>query len=316
MLGRHGSPVLLLVWLLPGVALAQPGVPQTWMEDPQRGTGRSIWVSPDSLERASEVYVVGGTGTLLRFEEDVSPQGTELFGGEGQFELGITEGWVIVAPRRDLARGDRFLLLVTLKDGTQLPFTIAPASGLGDGQVNVFAASRTPQALLRELERERERTALLQAELQREREEKVSVDHALAALVVQDETAVAQFVSFERWTFREEPIWVQAVLYSTAEDSPVAGKVAVVFDVVNHETSGSWDFQEVRLTTLEGGKAKPLAVRVSQNSVAPGKAGRIAVVTDLRSLALEETDTTLVFELFRKSGVRQAYIQVATKDLR
>jgi hypothetical protein len=105
---------------------------------------RNIYLSDHPSLGASEVYVSAGIVTVLRVEQPCEPARTKMLGWEGRFEPVVCAGKsVLLVPLRDLEPQDRFLLLVTLADGTELPFTVtsrqeAIDDRTGDQQVNVF----------------------------------------------------------------------------------------------------------------------------------------------------------------------------------
>lgn len=141
---------------------------------------------------ANKIYVAGRVATVLRFEKEVDPEQTRMLGSEGWFEPLLVGGKkVVLEPLRDIEPGDRFMLLVTLRDGTEVPFVVTseqqPLDGrrVADQQVTVIrnleSASAVQASLYESLKRERD----LREKVERYEQED-SVEHALAALLAKD----------------------------------------------------------------------------------------------------------------------------------
>jgi hypothetical protein len=73
--------------------------------------------------------------------------------------------------------------------------------------------------------------------------------------------------------------------------------------------------QEARLSTFTTWQPKPFALRTTPSSIPPGKAGHIAIVTDLTSFDPTKDGDKLVLELFRNGGLRQAYVELLPANL-
>ena len=118
---------------------------------------RTLILAEHPRTEAHTVYVGGRVATVLRFEKPCDPERTKLLGWEGRFEPLVCGGKsVVLYPLHDLTPEDRFMLLVTLKDGTELPFTVtAHRQSYGDWeidqQVNVFADRESYDAVLSSL---------------------------------------------------------------------------------------------------------------------------------------------------------------------
>ncbi|ADO68682.1 uncharacterized protein STAUR_0878 [Stigmatella aurantiaca DW4/3-1] len=90
---------------------------------------RTEKVSDHPSIRTSSVYVSGQVATVLRVEKDVDPAKTKLLGWERRFEpLLVGSKKVVLEPIRDLAIDETVPLLVTLVDGTEIPFIVKPPS--------------------------------------------------------------------------------------------------------------------------------------------------------------------------------------------
>jgi hypothetical protein len=151
----------------------------------------------------SSVYVSGQIATVLHFEKDVDPTKTKLLGWEGRFEpLLVGSKMVVIMPIRDLNRDEVIPLLVTLVDGTEIPFIVKPQSlekwGWTDHQVNVFKDREGYNAVLSSLNDSLKRERELSEENERFKKEENSVDHAYATLLCKrprEEDAVSQRAS-------------------------------------------------------------------------------------------------------------------------
>jgi len=138
------------------------------------------------------IYVKGQVVTTLRFEQLVDASKTKMIGWEGRIEpLAVVRNKVILEPIHDLNKDEGIPLVVTLADGTEIPFLVRPPwsnKGRGwrpiiDQQVDVFK-NRESYAAMRAalLDTLKEKEALAE-ENQRYRKEETSEDHALAALL-------------------------------------------------------------------------------------------------------------------------------------
>ena len=166
----------LLLVLVASVAVAGDRAPRV----------RNVYLRDDPKNEVPRVYVTGQVATVLRFQQPCDPARTKMRDWEGRFEPVVCAGKrVLVEPLQNLEPEDRFLLLVTLADGKELPFTL---TAIGqewqwpDQQVNVFLDPETRDALRARLEDTRTRERLLEeATLRYGRED--TEDHALARLV-------------------------------------------------------------------------------------------------------------------------------------
>jgi uncharacterized protein (TIGR02268 family) len=137
---------------------------------------------PDRLARL--VYVAGEVATVLHFEKDVDPARTKMEGWEGRFEpLAVAGKVVVLVPILDLTPEDRLPLVVTLVDGTQVPFTVTADKATVDHQVNLFWDPETTRYLRADLENALGRERRYREENERYAQEANSPDHALAALL-------------------------------------------------------------------------------------------------------------------------------------
>lgn len=272
---------------------------------------RSLYLPENSTSETPAVYVARGVVTTLRFERSCDPSRTRLLGWEGRFEPLLVGGRsVVIVPLKDMDPGDPFMLLVTLMDGTELTFTVTASETYRDGQVDVYADAASSEAvrlMLRENQKLRE-------ENRRHHEQGTSVDHALAALLANNEVSMTSFKELETMLLREEGVDILVSLLVTKEKMPKR-KVAVVFTVTNKEPEKSWELMEARLSVQATQEAKAFALRAFPDSIAPGRTGRVVMVTDLSGFDPKKDGDTLVFELFRNGGRQQGYIVLNYKRL-
>jgi hypothetical protein len=144
---RPTHPILSVLFLLflSSVTMAR--------EFDARLESRTLQISDHPADTAHTLYVAGRVNTVLRFEQDCDPDRTRLTGWEGRFEPLLVGGRkVVLEPLRDLGVDERIPLLVTLADGTEIPFVLSPPSrekwGWTDHQVNVFKNRESYDAVL------------------------------------------------------------------------------------------------------------------------------------------------------------------------
>ncbi len=281
---------------------------------------RSIFLSDHTSREAPDVYVVGGIVTVLRLEQPCDPARTRMLAWEGRFEPVECAGKrVLIEPLRDLEPKDRLMLLVTLVDGTELPFTVTsrqntPEDRTGDQQVNVFRDRDAPRAVLAALYDALWREGQLKEEIERYRKED-SVNHALAALLAKGDAKQTPFRE-QYASLLTSPTGVEFRV--SVQASRHRDKAAVVFKVRNNSPTEPWSLMEARLITDDGREERPFALRASQTYWGPGgQSGRIAVVLDASAFNSKTGPDRLVLELFRQGdGLRQAWVHLDQQLLR
>jgi uncharacterized protein (TIGR02268 family) len=268
---------------------------------------KNIYLSQHPAETAHRVYVAGRVATVLRFEAHVDQAQTRMIGWEGWFEPLLVGGKkVVLEPLRDIEPGDRFMLLVTLTDGTAIPFIVTsrqqPLDGRreADQQVNVFqsldSSSAVQASLYASLERERD----LREKVERyERED--SADHALAALLAKDAIRQTPFRPQEKWVLREGDVEFAVQTFKGK------GKAGVIFKITNQE-SHPWKLKMARLYTATGWKDRPFALRMNRDEISPGTTGYVAVVADKSAFEVAKGVEPLLLELYRSDGYRQLFV--------
>jgi hypothetical protein len=251
--------------------------------------------------------------TVLRFEQDVDPAQTRLLGWEGRFEpLLVGSKKVVIEPLRDLGRDEGVPLLVTLADGTALPFLVRPPFSKKDGgwtpwtdhQVNVFMQRGSYEHIRSSLDDSLKRERDLSEENARLKKEENSVDHALATLLVNGEVKKTPFRRKRFWRSKNEDMDIVVELF----EGP--GKAAAVVHLTNTYYGGSWEFDGASLTRdFTSYTARPFALRMNREVIVPGQSGKIAVVADKSAFATEGGPLAdLVLQIFRGDGFLQVSV--------
>jgi uncharacterized protein (TIGR02268 family) len=283
---------------------------------------RAFFLSKNPVSKVPTLYVAGGVVTVLRFEQPCDGKRTTLLGWEGRFEPVECAGKrVLLEPLHNLEPEDRFLLLVTLADGTELPFTVTASTTRRDMQVDIYPDPDTPEAVRVTLEETRKENKLLRAKVRRQEDEERwknemlnSTEYSLATLLAQDEISLTQLKELDNRVLRGEGV---EILVSTLVpiDRMAKRKVAVVFEVTNKDPEKPWVLHSARIAALATDETKPFTAHGGPDQIAPGQTGRIALVYDLASFDPVKDGDKIVFELFRGNGERQSYIVWDTKNL-
>jgi uncharacterized protein (TIGR02268 family) len=265
----------------------------------------------------SSVYVSGQIATVLHFEKDVDPTKTKLLGWEGRFEPLVVGGkMVVIMPIRDLNRDEAVPLLVTLADGTEIPFIVKPQSfeewGWTDNQVNVFQNPDSYKAVLSELYDTLKKERALSEENQRLKKEENSVDHALATLLLNDEVKKTPFTRTKFYRFDNEDMDIKVAIFAGP------GKAAVVVYLTNTYYGGDWKFDGAYLTRdYTHFTARPFAIRMDRAIIVPGQSGKVAVVVDEGAFKTKGGDMTgLALQIFRGDGLLQVAVTLEASLIR
>lgn len=284
------GPSALFLVLLASAALAQERV----------SVIRDISPPGGPEEVVSPLHVAGGVASVLRFQQAVDPARTKLLGWEGRFEPLLAQGRsVVLVPLQELSPEDRFLLLVTLNDGTELPFTVMAQEGKVDHQVNVVPDDDPLASMRTQLSAALMRERLNKADAERYRQEKNSVDHSLAALLASGAARQTPFRPRHRQQLDCEGLKVDVGWFEGK------GKVAVVFHVRNQDSRKPWRLGEARLSTMKTRESRAFALRMDRDEVAPGSSGAFAVVADAGAFESQQGIQHLVLEIFRPDGAPQ-----------
>lgn len=289
------SCLLLLLWA--SVALAAGRHP----------VERNLFLSQHPRDDAPRIYVGGRVATVLHFEKPCDAARTRMLGWEGRFEPLLVGGrTVVLYPLQDLTPEDRFLLLVTLADGSELPFTVTAHRQLHDErevdqQVNVFADREGYDAVLSSLYASLRRERELTAQVERYQRED-SVDHALAALLAKGAVKQTPLRYIRKQLFKSEDADIVAETFMSSD------KAALVFRVKNLHPDAPWGLMEARLKTATTWEARPFALRMEGGAIAPGASGNLVVVVDACAFVSKNGPERLVLELFRSDGMQQAVV--------
>lgn len=268
---------------------------------------RPILLSEHPDNSTHRVYVKGQIATVLRFEKPVEQGKTRLLGWEGRFEPLVVVGRrVLLEPLHDLAPEEGVPLLVTLVDGTEIPFLLRPPdrdrAGWTDQQVNVFKDRESYEAMHSALMRALKETQTLGEENERLRKEESSPDHALAALLLSGAIRQTPFVVKRRWSFKEADADIEVIVFSGRS------KAAVVFNITNHDSEQSWRLTRTHSWSTTNGQPRAVAVKTARPSIPPREAGSVAIVVDRSAFMGMDGPGQLALELFRHDGQRQVQV--------
>ncbi|OJH33869.1 DUF2381 family protein [Cystobacter ferrugineus] len=299
-----GSALFLV--LVASVAMARERIPSV----------RSVYVRNSEWETANQLFVTRDVTTVLRFQQSCTEAGTKMLGWEGRFEPVQCAGKrVLVEPIQKLEPEDRFLLVVRLADGTEVPFTVSGSSWKEgewpDQQVNVFLKPDDPDALRNQLEESKARERELWEQLRVESFTGSSENHTLAALLTQGAVRFTPFVFRKAWIFKNEDSNIQASVLTDGKE-----KVAVLFRVTNKASSNPWRLMDARLFVLPPGfqpplfvgEARPFALRTDKKVIPPGETGFVAVVADKSVFDPPRGPSNLTLGIFRHDGMLAAHV--------
>jgi hypothetical protein len=239
-----------------------------------------------------------------------------MLGWEGRFEPVQCAGKrVLIEPIQKLEPGDRFLLVVRLANGTEVPFTISGSSWKEgewpDQQVNVFLEPDDPDALHKQLEESKAREQELWEQLRVESFTGSSENHTIAALLTQGAVRFTPFVTRKAWIFKNEDTNIQATVLTDGKE-----KVAVLFRVTNRAPSTPWRLMDARLFVLPPGfqpplfvgEGRPFALRTNKKVIPPGDTGYVAVVADKSAFDSPQGSSKLTLGIFRHDGMLAANV--------
>lgn len=270
---------------------------------------RPVLLSEHPADATHRIYVKGQVVTTLRFWKSVDPGRTKMLGWEGRLEpLAVVRNKVLLEPLHDLDDDEGLPLVVTLVDGTEVPFLLRPpgrkAGAWVDQQVDVFESRDSYAAMHAVLRDALQKNSVLEEENERYRKEETSEDHALAALLASGAVAQTPFTISDHFSGKDEETHVDATVYQGK------GKVAVVFKIRNLDPEQPWRMKTARLVTRNSGHERTVAVRSTVREIAPGGSGVVALVVDGGAFVEEGGLTSLFLELYRHDGLRQAFVQL------
>jgi len=281
-------------------------------DDRNKPSVRPVLLSEHPDNATHRVYVKGQVVTTLRFEKPVDPSKTKMISWEGRLEpLAVVRNNVFLEPIHDLNDDEGIPLVVTLVDGTEVPFLLRPPDRKGwsgtDQQVDVFENRESYAAMHAALMEALKKNAALTEENQRYRKEETSEDHALAALLASDAVAQTPFVIADHFSGKDETTEIDATVFQGK------GKVAVVFKIKNLDSEQAWSMKTARLLTKGSGHERAVAVRATVREITPGGSGVVALVVDGSAFIEDGALTSLFLEIYRHDGMRQAFVQLDPK---
>ncbi len=270
---------------------------------------RSVLLSEHPGDATHRVYVKGQVVTTLRFEKPVEPNKTKMIGWEGRLEpLAVVRNKVILEPLHDLDEDEGIPLAVTLVDGTEVSFLLRPPGRQGwpwaDQQVDVFEDRESYAAMHAALREALKKNKALTEENERYRKEETSEDHALATLLASGAVAQTPFKVVDRFSGEDDDTRIDAQVLQGK------GKVAVVFKIKNVNLEQPWSMKSARLVTLDKGHERAIAVRTTVREITPGGSGVVALVVDGGAFVDDGVLTSLLLEVYRHDGMRQAFVQL------
>ncbi|WP_233585075.1 DUF2381 family protein [Corallococcus sp. CA054B] len=275
---------------------------------------RSLLLSEHPNDGTHSIYVRGRVVTTLRFEQLVDASTTRMIGWEGRLEpLAVVRNKVILEPIQDLNRDEGIPLVVTLADGTEIPFLVKPPWSRRDGrspnpdqQVDVFKSRESHASMHAALMEALKQNDTLAEENERYRKEENSVDHAYATLLVNGQRKKTPFR--RRFVYRPRNEDMDMVV----EVFEGPGKAAALVTLQNTYHGGPWKFDGAYLTRdFTHYTARPFALRMDRATIVPGETGRIAVVVDRSAFLTDDGQfTDLALQIFRGDGLLQVVVKL------
>lgn len=275
---------------------------------------RPIMLSEHPSNGTHSVYVKGQLVTALRFEQPVDPSKTKMIGWEGRLEpLVVVRNKVILEPIRDLHQDDGIPLVVTLVDGTEIPFLVKPPWRKEEGgwppildqQIDVFKDRESYASMHAALKDALKKNDALTEENERYRKEENSVDHAYATLLANGEVKKTPF----RFVLASRPKDPDMEMLVEVFSGP--GKAAALITLKNTNYGDTWEFAGAYLTRdLTSYTKQPFALRMTRPAIAPGQSGTIAVVADKSAFEKDGQFVDLALQIFRSDGNQQVMVRM------
>ncbi|WP_075005614.1 DUF2381 family protein [Stigmatella aurantiaca] len=287
--------------------------PSAWARLPDdRIVLRTLKLSEHPSTATHNIHVSGQVVTVLRFDQEVDPAKTKLLGWEGRFEpLLVGSKKVVIEPLRNLGRDEGVPLLVTLVDGTEIPFLVRPPwdkQDLGwtpftDHQVNVFKDPDSYNAVLSSLNDALQRESELRDENERLKREEKSIDHAYATLLFKGDVKKTPFRRQAVYRPKNDDMAMVVEIFSGPR------KAAVLVHLTNTGDAAPWTFDGAYVTRdFTSHTEKPFALRMDRTELAPGQSGKIAVVVDESAFDHEGKLVDLSLLIFRGDGLLQVAV--------
>ncbi|WP_163783504.1 DUF2381 family protein [Myxococcus vastator] len=298
--------VLLLVLAASSVAHAS--------DERNKPSVRLIMLSEHPTDGTRPIYVKGQVVTTLRFEQLVDADKTKMSDWEGRLEpLAVVRNKVLLEPIRDLNRDEGIPLLVTLADGTEIPFLVRPPWPKRDGgwppildqQVDVFKDRESYAAMHAALMDALKKNDTLAEENERYRKEENSVDHAYATLLANGHAKKTPF----RFVMAARPKDPNMEMLVEVFSGP--GKAAALITLKNTNHGDTWEFAGAYLTRdLTSYTKQSFALRMTRSAIAQGQSGTIAVVADKSAFEKDGQLVDLALQIFRSDGNQQVMVRM------
>lgn len=313
-------PTLLLALLIPLTSIA--GDFQSMVSDEARPHRRNLILRlsdlNDQATPAGEVFVAGGQSTIITTPWAISARGTGVGGrGERPFELLLGKQRLVLTPTRPLLPGERFPLVLRLRDDTVVPLVLvaAPPGRGPDGQV-ALAFDDDEQAELRlQLAVATARVDGLASRLRQALQEQDSEDFALAQLLAAGQAPLTSLQLIrERQVGSDEPGRISITTYAAPESGRhEPRKVGLVVTYTNTD-SGPASIAAKDVYN-EGTLARAqFAARGPAEEIAPGATGRVSVVLDAASLGADGGALRLDLQVIRGGAAALVSADLRAKD--
>ncbi|MFP2927711.1 DUF2381 family protein [Pyxidicoccus sp. 3LG] len=275
---------------------------------------RPIMLSEHPSDGTHSIYVKGQVVTTLRFEQPVEPTKTKMVGWEGRLEpLAVVGNKVLLEPIRDLNKDEGIPLVVTLADGTEIPFLVRPPWSKSDAgwppildqQVDVFKDRESYASMHAALKEALKKNDALTEDNERYRKEENSIDHAYATLLANGQAKKTPFRFVASARPKDPDMGMLVEVYSGP------GKAAAVITLTNTGYGDTWEFADAYLTRdMTSYTKQSFALRVSRASIVPGQSGTIAVVADKSAFEHEGRLVDLALQIFRSDGNLQVMVRM------
>jgi len=149
----------------------------------------------------------------------------------------------------------------------------------------------------------RERT--LREENARLKADDRSVDHSLAAMLMNRDVSKVAFTTFQKERLKDGGLDVEVELLAAH------GKVATVISLTNGRGNPPWGFGEARVSRdLTSLTILPCSFTTDRDEIGPGETGKIAVVVDAKAFASSQGLVDLAVQIFRDDGAEELLVSL------
>ena len=266
--------------------LALLGAPQASAPAPKKATPaaavqrtmqrRTLTIDDTTVNTLPELYVAGGSATVVTFQVPIAEQGALQGSSRESFQIAQTDRTLIIMPRTDPT--GPVPLNVTLSDGTVLTFQCVASPTALDAQVDVVLALRK-RAATESVAGLKARLGQLQNDLDTCRATAGDAGSAKVAALLLTQTSLDANQAFDRRplrrTTKENRLLVEArVAYR------LLGMTYIVLTVENRDPDRHWALDRASVRLTAGGAAQDLPVKTLQaeNPTLPPDASELVVV--------------------------------------